>query len=71
MKFEEAIQYLLEGDDTSYYTYNKINHKIEKNSIFINSIVEQSQMLRVVEILNDLGIKFEIELNGNIQLKYN
>ena len=69
MNISEFIEALLKEVDASYYTYDKKNNRIEKKTIFVNSSVEQSEMLRIIEVLDELGIKYTVEINGDIKIK--
>lgn len=69
MKFEEAIEELLTYLDINCYRYNKEKNIIEKSTIMVYSASEQMQMLKIVELLDKLGVKYEIDLKGTIYLK--
>lgn len=66
MKFEEAIEFIIESVGAKYFSFNSTTNKIEKNTPFISSTVEHAQVLKIIEKLDEFGIKYELELNGNI-----
>ena len=68
MKFADALNQLLKNIDATYYIYDEQNKKITKNRWFTNSAVEQSQVLRIAEHLEQLGVKYEVTLKGEILL---
>lgn len=68
MNLTDAIEQLINQIEDSCYTYNKSTNTIEKKTIFVSSFVEQSQMIRIVQILDQLGIFYEIQINGSIKL---
>lgn len=69
MKFEEAIEELLSYLEINCYKYNKEKNAIEKSTILVHSSSEQMQMLKIVELLDQLGLKYEIDLKGTIYLR--
>lgn len=68
MKFTDALNQLLKTIDATYYIYDEENKKITKNTWLTNSAVEQSQVLRIAELLEQLGIQYEVTLKGEIFL---
>jgi hypothetical protein len=69
MNLDEAIEELLQKINATAFSYNKEERKIEKSQLFISIYAEQNQLLKIVEILEELGIKFEVEIDGDIMIK--
>ncbi len=68
MNIDEAIEIFVNSIDDSCYRFNKETRIIEKKTIFVSGFVEQNQMLRIIELLDQFDLKYEIEINGNIKL---
>lgn len=68
MEFEEAIEYIIKSVDAKYFFFNKESYKIEKNTSFVSSAVEHAQVLKIIEKLDQYGIRYELELNGSITI---
>lgn len=69
MKFEEAIEELLVYLEINCYRFNREKKAIEKSTIMVHSASEQMQMLKIVEALDELGVKYEIDLKGTISIR--
>lgn len=68
MNIHDAIEMFLDTIDDCCYKYNKQTNTIEKSTIFVSGFVEQNQMLRIIEVLDELSIKYEVQINGSIKL---
>ena len=68
MNIDEVIEVFVNSIDDACYVYNKNTRTIEKKTIFVSGFVEQNQMIRIIELLDQFDLKYEIEIDGSIKL---